>query len=213
MVEAVKTKSNPSHRAGHSATAIGKSMVIFGGSWCSNGPYTYSDSLYSLNLSSMTWLDMAGKSFGEVPKPRAQHSACLVWDRYLLIFGGITGEFIENTIHCYDTEKCLWHRVRFRGDKPEALPVEQTNFRITPSQPSSCMVDDDRLLLMGFGSSAGVYLFQMSTCTLTSISLNNLPPLVSHVMQKAADNVIVLYGGINPTSRKDSRDLYRIDIQ
>jgi len=42
--------SKPSHRGGMSATVIGNTVYVFGGSSCQGGPYQYFNDLYTLNL-------------------------------------------------------------------------------------------------------------------------------------------------------------------
>jgi len=215
IVERVNTNSDkewaaPSPRSGHSATATTpNTMMVFGGSWCDSGPYKFDGGIYTLDLSTMIWKDQ--RRTGENPAPRAQHAACFVWNRYLVIAGGLTEEFSDNSIYCFDTKYVLWHRVR-AGNIIEPEHVTQTNFRVFPCQPRICMIDDDNLLIVGIGSGAGTYRLQMSSGTVSSVSLPNLPPLNCHVMERLHDRSVLVYGGLNKDTTKDSLDSYKIDI-
>jgi len=213
VIERVKTSSDaewaePTPRSGHSATATTPTtMTVFGGSWCEGGPYKFDGGIYALDVSTMTWKDQ--RRTGESPKPRAQHAACFVWNRYLIIAGGLTEEFVDNTIYCFDTKNLLWHRVR-TGNSIEPEHVTQKNFRVNPCQLRCCMIDEDNLLIVGIGSGSDIYKLQMSSGTVSGVSLNKLPPLVCHVMERLQDGSVLVYGGINQHTTKDSLDLYRI---
>jgi len=238
--------SRPSHRAGHSAVARGHHMLVFGGSWCEGGPYKYSNTIFTLNMKTKQW-EAPKPAIGEPPRARSQHAVCptLIRDRYMLIAGGCSGEWIESDIFCLDTKLSLWHRVRLElqnrsgkdddddDDEADGRPasvqpkhIETQNFRVTPAQPSMVNMSDDHVLIVGLGGLSASCIFQISTCTLTPIQIQHsqnksdgdgtMPPLVCQVMHLVSEGKkkkLIVYGGYNPSTNKDSKDLYEIEFQ
>lgn len=88
-------------RAGHSATAIGDLVYIFGG----YGGLGYSrrdlDDLYSLNTYDWTWTKVAPK--GTPPDKRSGHQACAIENK-VFIMGGSSSSQQFDDVHILDTE-------------------------------------------------------------------------------------------------------------
>ena len=76
----------PCARSGHSATIYKHSMVIFGGSDSENTRLN-DVWLFDLHLNMWSHLLLSKRNQHE-PRPRAGHSACLIHDDFLVIFGG-----------------------------------------------------------------------------------------------------------------------------
>lgn len=207
-IAVLKTGPGPTPRAGHSAIACGKKMVVFGGAYCKGGPYVYSDNTYILDLETMSWSEL--ETVGEIPNPRAQHGSCLMWNRFLLVFGGYSGDWVLNgETFCLDLKLKLWHRVKLSGDLPVTTPTDPTNFRVEPVRPTCEVVDDDNVLIYGLG---GIFLFTMSTCTINALTIDNMPKLVAHIMCKTNDKQFLVFGGYDLDKKATMNTLYKIDF-
>lgn len=77
----------PTARGGHSANRIGTQIFVFGGEETLDGKRVMGD-LHAFDLHSSAWLDLSGRVEGVPPSPRSAHSATVLADRYLVIFGG-----------------------------------------------------------------------------------------------------------------------------
>jgi len=186
-------------------------MIVYGGSCCKGGPYTYYNNVYALDLTTMTWEEL--DDVGEAPKARSQHGTCLMWNRYMLVVGGYSGDWLTNDIFCLDLKHLWWHRVRLAGDVPAPVNTVPTDFRVEAAQIGCVVLDSDRVLVHGLGG-GGLYIFTMSSCTLQKVTTTNtLPDLVAHVICKANSKQMVVFGGCDKNTRETLDTLYRIDLQ
>eukprot|EP00298_Acanthocystis_sp_HF-20_P016336 c21453_g1_i2.p1 GENE.c21453_g1_i2~~c21453_g1_i2.p1 ORF type:complete len:300 (-),score=150.23 c21453_g1_i2:23-922(-) len=102
----------PTPRSGHSMTAIGRFIYIFGGT---DGVQSFNN-LYVFDIESMTWYLKETK--GDLPSPRQRHAAVALQNDTLLIFGG---NGADNTIHILDCYAFGWSIKVSRSDvKPSA---------------------------------------------------------------------------------------------
>lgn len=77
--------------AGHTASMVGESMVVFGGLHCQSswGPFTSSNDLWVLDVKTMSWRKQRTTSLA--PHPRYGHSQITINDEHILIIGGCGG--------------------------------------------------------------------------------------------------------------------------
>lgn len=78
------TGNKPSPRAWHTATVIGKNIVVVGGT---AGRLLFYNDVYVLDTEKMHWYKIEVQ--GEQPAPRCSHSTSLHGSK-LIVFGGIT---------------------------------------------------------------------------------------------------------------------------
>jgi len=161
-IRPAKGSAVPSHRAGHSATAYGQSIVIFGGAYCKGGPYTFYNDVYILDIETDKWKELRCK--GDLPSPRAQHSAALIGDQ-LVIIGGFTGKKVLNDVHILDLTTLEWRRVETRGTPPtEIEDASEAEFRVFPARQTALPLTPtgrDALYLVCVGHS-GVHLLNVA---------------------------------------------------
>jgi len=105
----------PGPRRGHSATAIGTKLYIFGGIY---GYTRFFNELYCLDTKTMEW--QIPEVTGNPPSPRAWHSACALAGTPLIIFiGGSAGrENFYNDVYSFNTKTNHWRRMDISGAAP-----------------------------------------------------------------------------------------------
>jgi len=152
-LEYVSCKSPPSCRAGHSATAVGSDIVLFGGAICEGGPYTFHDDLHILDTKKARW-QVVNKS-GLWPPARAQHACVLLSSNRLLVVGGYSNRVLCD---CWllDLTTSRWSALKSEG-APSEIAVQTENFRVFPARhsvvviSSSSELDEHILLVVGYG--------------------------------------------------------------
>ena len=103
----------PSPRAGHTCNGLPSGhLVVFGGG-NANGP---TNDLHILDIPTMTWT--RPDVYGTPPSPRAGHTACTVFGKELLVFGGGYLNKVFNDLHLFNTETCAWSRPSDTGAVP-----------------------------------------------------------------------------------------------
>jgi len=110
----------PSARGGHSATLIGKSIVIFGGHYYSdkNTGFVYLNDTYFLDVALSKWL----KPYctGKTPPQRYGHSAIYAGG-IIIVFGGKGPKStVYNDLYTFDPdpEKYAWLLANETGEAP-----------------------------------------------------------------------------------------------
>jgi len=108
----------PGQRRGHSATAVGRRLYIFGGIY---GYTRYFNDFYCLDTKTMEF--SIPEHTGSPPSPRAWHTASRVPDTGLIIIiGGTSGkERFSNDVHIYDTVRRHWSTLPVTGSPPPPL--------------------------------------------------------------------------------------------
>lgn len=101
----------PTAREGHTATAVGTRIFVFGG-FTEQG---YSSDLFVLNTDDMAW--ERPPVAGVPPSGREGHTATLFRDR-LIIFGGFTDGGCLNDVAVLDTSTRTWVRPKVFGSPP-----------------------------------------------------------------------------------------------
>ncbi|KAF2074876.1 hypothetical protein CYY_003831 [Polysphondylium violaceum] len=118
---------------GHTATQIGRKMFVFGGNLTDN---SQSKEMYQFNTSNYSW--SKPKSQGEPPSSRYGHTASVIYDNYILIFGGNHKAKALNDIHIFHTERNTWTKIpgsSSTNDIPSS-PIHSST-PLSPTSPSS----------------------------------------------------------------------------
>lgn len=123
----------PETRDSHSATKIGNNMYIFGGS---NGNFPFND-IFAFNFTFRSWNKV--NATGDIPLPREGHSAGVLNDRYIFIYGGWNGKMIYNNYYLFDTITNIWRKVEPEDPNQEPLIRES----------HSCSVIKDHFYIFG----------------------------------------------------------------
>ena len=117
-------RNSPSPRQGHSATALpGKEcIVVFGGEGTIRPGSTVSkvfhNDAFRFDCKSRKWSSLV--CTGDIPSPRAYHTAVLVGNDKLVIFGGIGKSGSKNTARMFDCYRLslgtlVWESIHFQG--------------------------------------------------------------------------------------------------
>jgi Kelch motif len=150
--------SLPPPRTDHTATMVGKNMVIFGGV---NGSNNYLNDIYMLNMEGRVWSRFTPK--GEDPSPRTGH-ACASFENFMFILGGHEEASKEVTkLYCLNIKDNTWRKfcdkydedydkdAEFeykrsmiqRSQSPKRSPLKKSNLRnqspkgsISPTNPT-----------------------------------------------------------------------------
>lgn len=127
----VATGNVPVFRAGHTMTAVGHKLLVFGGG---DGSH-YLNDLHILDTETMVWSQayVAGTS----PAARSRHTANLIGSR-LFIFGGGDDTRVFNDVYILDTETMSWSRPAVKGNPPAARWGHTTT-----------LIGDGKLLVFG----------------------------------------------------------------
>jgi len=178
-------------RAGHSAIAVGKKIVIYGGAICKGGPYRYYNDVFMLDTETEEWTELKCGSLSQPPTPTAQHTATLFYGRYMLVIGGYDGQWIRNDVYCLDLKLRQWHAVEMKGDLPKVQHLPQTDFRVPAVRQSAFLLPDDVILVYGCD---GLYFLDMKSWTWRKVP-GEYPALTCHVAVQSEKNQILLFGG------------------
>lgn len=111
----------PTSRWGHTATLVNHSQIcIFGG----HDNRTMLNDVHLLDLETLTWIPVPGMTVGatltekgDLPPPRAGHSATLI-DGRIVIFGGGDGLKIMNDIYILNLNRRTWTQAPLEKNAP-----------------------------------------------------------------------------------------------
>ncbi|EFA84034.1 hypothetical protein PPL_03107 [Heterostelium album PN500] len=148
--------SLPVSRTNHAASAVGKTMYIFGGNNNDEfGHYQVLDDLYALDTTTMTWSQPTVT--GDKPCARSGHCMTAIGSKLYLFGGGIWNETSGwtdkfNDIHIFDTTRNHWTKAATQGD------IQTSTFAISfavgrflfifggGSKPRHCVTNDIYIL-------------------------------------------------------------------
>lgn len=108
----------PSARGGHTATLIGKSIVIFGGHYYKNKVegFKYLNDTNFLDIEQSKWLKPTID--GKIPSPRYGHSA-VYSGGIIIIFGGKgPKDIVYNDLYTFDPKNNNWLLANETGESP-----------------------------------------------------------------------------------------------
>lgn len=105
----------PAERAGHTATALGNRIILFGGN---DGRHPFDD-VWTFYTTTQMW--QRTKTAGTPPPARSGHSAVMA-SELLYVFGGNAGwmHHTFNDVHVLDTTSATWYRPSYTGTPPTA---------------------------------------------------------------------------------------------
>jgi len=130
---------NPAARWGHTATVVsGDQLLIFGGH---DGTRMLND-VCIFDIETMSWQQIS--PHGQIPCPRAGHTATSVSGK-LLIFGGGDGSRILNDLYVFDPATLTFSRPSMK--QPSHVPAGRCAHTATP-------LDDTTILFIGGGDGA-----------------------------------------------------------
>jgi len=172
IAQVVTSAEGPSCRAGHSVSFLQKrnQLLLFGGSCCVGGPYEFYCDGWLFDLSTYEWQPI--KWQGEVPSSRAQHSAVLLNEDTLVVFGGYDGANVFADLYLLDLVSMRWSKVKTNGNGPcGESELESSNFRVYPARGNLLNVSsgDERTLL--YSGKDGVYSLNCDTWLWSKSSL------------------------------------------
>jgi hypothetical protein len=110
------TGTPPAARWGHTLTAVGNQLYLFGGC-VDKGP---TNEFYAYDIPTNMWSVVHVR--GPSPNPRYNHSA-LAFDHYLIVFGGVAifddkNVAFYNDVWIFDTKTSEWWSARVSGPPP-----------------------------------------------------------------------------------------------
>jgi len=110
---------HPRPRGGHSATAIGNKVYVFGGE---DARRKALNELWVLDLSTLEWTQpettTSGGSSASALTARSQHTSCSFRNRYIIIFGGGSVANCYNDLAVLDTQTMEWSFPTAEGPVP-----------------------------------------------------------------------------------------------
>jgi len=134
-------------REGHSAVAVGNSMVVFGGISYAYSPF---NDVWTYLSASNTWV--MNKPTGTKPAPRWMHSAVLHsakgGARQMIVFGGITHQYVPlNDIWILNIESMSWSQPSMTGVAPfprmlHAAVIVEDSFFIHGGSANNILLED-----------------------------------------------------------------------
>jgi N-acetylneuraminic acid mutarotase len=191
----------PLAREGHSCTAVGKLLYLFGGTGV--GDVCLND-FYVFDIATETWSPVAAK--GSAPSKRNNHSACAVLSR-IFIFGGFLDGVAGNDVHVFDTKTQTWSQIKPTGKSP----VERCDHTWVP-------VGNKLVLFGGAGDSVwynDVHIFHTETGAWLTPIAQGTPPKSRdyHSCVVLDDKSILIFGGANDSdSASQYNDVHVFDI-
>ena len=93
-------------RLGHSMTAVGKDLFVFGGRTGVHFADSTLGDMFKIDTETMECSEV--HAAGIVPQPRSYHAAASSSDSNLYMFGGCGAEGRLNDLHCYNAKTHVW---------------------------------------------------------------------------------------------------------
>ncbi len=180
----------PSARGGHSATLIGKSIVIFGGHYYSDKTtgFVYLNDTYFLDVALSKWL----KPYctGKIPPQRYGHSAIYVGG-IIIIFGGKGPKStVYNDLYTFDPspDKYTWLLANETGEAP------------TPRFNHSANLWNKKMYIFGGWNGKDFFndilTFDLERMIWSKLETSGIPPIPrqGHASCVVGDNLIIQGG-------------------
>jgi len=141
---------------------------------------------------------------GDLPCPRAQHSATLVGDN-LIVIGGFTGDALLNDVHVLNLTSGEWRRIETKGVPPaERHDISEAAFRVYPARHSATLLTHNKHNKTGFlvyVGASGIHLLNIANWTWEKPEIDNVAALPSSLVCHSAIEVspykMVILGGIS----------------
>eukprot|EP00741_Cyanophora_paradoxa_P021663 tig00000241_g20909.t1 len=186
----------PEARAGHTLSAVGSKLFLFGGFSGS----LYLNDIFVFDTDSETWSRPAVS--GVAPVARVSHSTTVVGKK-LYIFGGTDGSGYRNDLCCLDTDDMTWSRPPTKGKMPEARAYH------------TCVTHANKLFI--FGGFNGiqylndVFMLDLETFTWSKPKVRGMapPPREGHTAD-VIDGKMYVFGG--QSGKRSLNDLYVLNL-
>jgi mono-ADP-ribosyltransferase sirtuin 6 len=188
--EITTTGVTPPHMAQHGACVLGTKMYVFGGAYCSGGPYVFSSRLLELDLISWRWKDLTPDATGRCPSARAQ-CAMAVKGTTLLVCGGCNSTQQLNDSFFYDVSTRTWTTGPLLPFPASTLTPEP--FRVPGVRPALCVTDAGAIVLW---CEAGA--FRLVDSVWQKAAAPNTPGLVGHCVVQHG-SCVYAFGGRSST--------------
>ena len=106
--------ASPPARDSHSAIMYNNEMIIFGGTGSENNKY---NDLWAFNFTNKRWTKKT--TYGnDIPCKRDGHYSSLIYDRYMVVFGGINElDAVIGTVHLLDLTNDFWILTKNEGEQ------------------------------------------------------------------------------------------------
>jgi len=199
LTEIKTSGQSPSPRAGHSATVVSDSIIVFGGACCTGGPYTFYNDVFLFKPSSGRWEQL--QTQGTPPSPRAQHSATIIGNRTLVVIGGFDGSAILGDVHVLDWENSTWSQVETSGSGPATTDAGlRQDFRVPAAQNTVCLSsinegEQETPYLVYYGPQ-GCFLLNPTTWKWVIPHLSDVPPRTCHAAAPLGQHGVIVFGGL-----------------
>lgn len=188
-------------RFGHTATKVGGSVYIFGGSYSDGSPVQGEDTLLRCDLRSKTWEQLGSDSC-----PARKFHTAAESNGSLYIFGGIHKKETLNDMHVYCVKERRWATVAYKNTPPDPRYGHVMHF---------C---NGMLIVFGgykFDGKKYVYtntthMFNLETAQWIEGQLANSPSVRTHHAAAVHKGSIWMFGGRTP-EMDGLGDLYRYD--
>jgi N-acetylneuraminic acid mutarotase len=190
----------PSPRAGHTATLVGeRSIFVYGGGTIA-GP---TNDLFILDIVSLVWVRPFCK--GTAPRPRISHSAAVLMQDQLIIFGGGTMNRVFDDLHIFDVNHAVWSRPRDSGTIP------------MPRAGHTFSAIDSKIYVLGGANCEGDIFCDMHVLDTAFLQLKNVVGTTptSSLLQIAtsADSQTDLEGNQNLSQDKFSKIIRKSEVR
>jgi len=192
---------SPSHRGGHSATAVDNDKIfVFGGACCSGGPYVFFDDSFVFNPTNNHWTKIPVK--GKKPSKRAQHAAVFLEPiQTVLIIGGFDGTNVLNDVWGFSLTELTWKEWITRGcELPAERGLSQSNFRVLPASSAAFLMEASgasrKAKYVVYYSRSGAHVLNCKGWEWGKVG-SNLRPMGGFSAALLDDHSFVFYGGID----------------
>jgi hypothetical protein len=187
------TGTTPAKRAGHSCTAIGQLLYVFGGR---DEQGHYLGDFYSLNTRNGIWQTI---DTHRSPSPRAFHTAITV-DTIMVVIGGCTDEAVVGDIHLFNTVKGHW---------------AQTDAVISPRMRHRVALVGHMIVVVGGigGYDCKVTLIPKSwTHTTECLELGNVPFGIAQFAMAPTKDGLLVFSGTDGVGRTPWRCAWLLNV-
>jgi len=157
---------------------------------------------------------------GTIPKARAEHAVCTVND-IMYMFGGITSPYgYTNDFHSFDTVNLEWNvlsgsvtNIPSRRAGHNMVHVPGTSQFVLFGGAGRGTSRKDQYLSVGFND---VWLYDTDAYTWTQLTAmkttSETPAGRHHASAAVNDNILYIFGGINPANNYTYNDMWAFDL-
>lgn len=201
----------PYMRYGHTASAIGDKVYVFGGRNDKNGAC---NKIFCFDTSTFRW--SAPAVSGHIPPARDGHSACVIGKK-IYIFGGYVqrSECFSKDVYVLDTTTMTWSHPRVNGE-----PASWRDFHTATAIGRYMYIFGGRGDMLGqYHSNQEIYdnqvvVFDTETYSWHWIITNGVSPIGRRSHSAVPyGQCIYIFGGYNGLEQKHYGDMYKFDTE